>query len=480
MPNTPHSEPTTPVNDMTEPITQDYDPAVPVDTLTEHPDNARRGDVEAIDGSMRQHGFYGAIYAQRGTGRIIAGNHRHRVAVARGVAEVPVIWLDVDDDQARRIMLHDNRTSDLAGYDDDRLAALLADMHSDSELGLVGTGYTVEDLAELAGDDLLEPGPDLGGDPDEVPAEPPVPVTKPGDVWLLGPHRVLCGDSRRPEDVALVLDGQTFNLAFTSPPYADRREYDETSGFRPIPPDEYVGWFDAVQANVAEHLAPDGSWFVNIKPGTENGRRELYVFDLVIAHVRRWGWGLVDEFAWTHAGLPGRYVGRFKNAWEPLFHFAKAPTSEIKYRPQQVAIESDDAFTYDRAATRTATGNIGFRDHETSSGLALPSNVVHFVNGRHVGDHAGTIAHEAAFTVRLPEWFTKAFTDPGDLVYDPFLGSGSTLIAADRQDRVCAGVELSPRYVDTVCRRWQQITGDQPVLERTGDRHDFTADTEAA
>lgn len=122
------------------PIGQSFDAAVPVDRLVPHPENPRRGEMGALSRSLGAHGFYGAILAQEGTGVIIAGSHRWRAAVKRGRKTVPVLWLDVDDDRARRIMLVDNRTSDLASYDDSALADVLASL-SESDLGLLGTGF---------------------------------------------------------------------------------------------------------------------------------------------------------------------------------------------------------------------------------------------------------------------------------------------------------------------------------------------------
>ena len=152
-------------------IAQRYDPAVPVGDLVEHPDNPRRGDEAALDASMEAHGFYGAVLVQASTNRILAGNHRTRVARRRGEATVPALFLDVDDDQARRLLLVDNRTNDLAGYDDRDLAAVLAALEADG--GLAGTGYGAEDLAELldrlAGPDAPDAFP--GVDPDGLPID---------------------------------------------------------------------------------------------------------------------------------------------------------------------------------------------------------------------------------------------------------------------------------------------------------------------
>lgn len=125
----------------------------PVTDLTLHPDNPRRGDVAAITDSMRHHGFFGALVAQRSTGHVLAGNHRLQAAIALGIPHVPVTYLDIDDDQAKRILLIDNRTNDLATYDHPTLIELLQSFED-----LTGTGYTADDLDDLL-DDLNPPDP---------------------------------------------------------------------------------------------------------------------------------------------------------------------------------------------------------------------------------------------------------------------------------------------------------------------------------
>jgi ParB-like chromosome segregation protein Spo0J len=117
---------------------------VATDKLTTHPDNPRRGDVEAVMSSIQANGFYGALVVQRSTSHVLAGNHRLRAARQLGMTEVPVVWVDCDDDRARRILVVDNRSSDLARWDDEALAALLADMGD-----LSGTLFKDDDLAKL-------------------------------------------------------------------------------------------------------------------------------------------------------------------------------------------------------------------------------------------------------------------------------------------------------------------------------------------
>jgi len=163
-------------------------------------------------------------------------------------------------------------------------------------------------------------------------------VTQPGDLWLLGDHRLLCGDSRNADDVGLLMDGELLTVAVTSPPYASQRKYDESTDFVPIPPDDYIEWFDGVQANVAKHMSDDGSWFINIKEHCEDGQRSLYVKDLTLPHVRDWGWRFVDEYIWTHGGTPKAVKQCFKNGWESIFQFAKGG---YKFRPDAVRHATD-------------------------------------------------------------------------------------------------------------------------------------------
>lgn len=139
-----------------------------VDALTPHPENPRVGDVDAIAESINVHGFYGAVVAQRSTGHVIAGNHRLLAARKQGLPELPVAWVDVSDEEARRILLADNRTSDLGDYDNEQLVQLLTDLLENTEAKLAGTGYDEADLAALS----EEPRVDYSTRTDSVQYEP--------------------------------------------------------------------------------------------------------------------------------------------------------------------------------------------------------------------------------------------------------------------------------------------------------------------
>jgi DNA modification methylase len=459
--------------------------AAPIDTMVNDPQNANRGDVAAIRKSLSVFGQRkpvvvrrtGADAAGRPTGIVIAGNHTLMAATELGWDHVAAVFIDDDETTAKAYALADNRTGELSSWDDEQLADTLRELDAD-DFDMSSLGWTDAQLAALlsegADDDADSEDADEVDAPDTTPR--PDPITQPGDIWQIGPHRIICGDCRDFATVERLLDSTRVNVAFTSPPYAAQRTYDESSGFRPIPPAEYVAWFRDVAANVRAVLADDGSWFVNIKEHTEDGQRSLYVKDLTLAHVREWGWSYVDELIWNHGGFPGAFKGRFKNGYEPVFHFAGVPGPGVKHRPTAVAVASENAFTYQGKLAPTSTGNVGFNgsDVERGEGLALPSNVLNF---RHSGQSASDIfKHEAAFPVKLPAWFIKAYSDPGDVIYDPFLGSGTTLVAAHQNERVGYGCEISPGYVDVTCRRLQKATGIRPVLASTGEAHDFLAE----
>jgi len=467
----------------------------PISSLIPYARNARthsKDQIAQIAASMRQWGWTNPVLCDEG-GMIIAGHGRVLAAQSLGWAEVPVMvasgWTDA---QKRAYVIADNRLALDAGWDEQLLAFELDELR-DAEFDLKTLGFEPAELNDLIG--TPNTGPDAGsssesGDESPVPDVPDVPVSRRGDIWNLGSHRVMTGDCRDAADVSRLLAGRAINLAFTSPPYADRRKYDEDSGFLPIHPDQYVEWFRPVAANVAGALADDGSWFVNIKPSAEGLDTSLYVFDLVIAHVREWGWHFATEFCWERNGVPKSVTQRFKNQFEPIYQFV---LGRWKMRPDSVRHESqnvprpggpgvgDASWGENQGGNGAFFGGAKKRKHGTSKlmcdvqgknaapgeyigpGLAYPGNrLPTFAGSRDATGHA------AAFPVGLPEFFIKAFSDSGDLIFDPFMGSGSTLIAAEKQSRICCGMEISPAYVDVIVQRWQTFTGKQATLDGDG------------
>jgi DNA modification methylase len=462
----------------------------PTERLVPYQRNARTHSPEQIAqiaGSIVEFGFVNPILVDSSAG-VVAGHGRLLAARKLGLAEVPVVVLDhLSETQRRAYILADNRLALNAGWDDALLAAELRDLKGDG-LDLSLAGFSDDELEALLADaDEPEPAADVD---EAVPEAPVEPVTRPGDVWLIGDHRLICGDCRELAAVQKLLNGVRANVCVTSPPYATQREYDSASGFKPIPPDQYADWYRDVAANVAAILADDGSYFLNIKEHADNGERDLYVKDLVIAHRRQWGWRFVDELCWrkTDNGVPGGWGNRFKNAWEPVFHFCRQ--QKIKFRPEAVGHESEDCFDYSPNNPKSTSGsgllgtgprgaaadggkNQGAWGRTRSSlssdsegrhtGIARPSNVIE------VKSESSQGSHSAPFPRALVEFFLKAFSDPGDVVFDPFMGSGTTMAAAHVLGRKGYGCEISPAYCDVILRRVIHLTGETPVLAETGE-----------
>ena len=449
----------------------------PLERLVPYARNARThsaAQVAQIAASIAEFGFTNPILVDSADG-IVAGHGRLLAARKLGLAEVPVIVLDhLSETQRRAYVLADNRLALNAGWDDEVLAAELAALEADGfDLGVVG--FSEHELADL----LASPEQASAAEVEEdVPLPPATAVTRPGDLWLVGQHRVLCGDCRDAAVVARLFEGRKANVVVTSPPYATQREYDPASGFRPVAPDDYVDWFRDVATNIASVLASDGSYFLNIKEHAEDGQRHLYVKDLFIAHARQWGWRFVDEFCWrkTDNGVPGGWNNRFKNAWEPIAHFSRSES--IKFHPFAVGHRSEDCFDYSpenpkstsgsgllgTGARGEAAGKADSRDEEgRHAGIARPSNVIEAKTESSQGSHS------APFPRAVPEFFIKAFSDPGDVIFDPFLGSGTTLVAAGALDRAGYGSEISPGYCDVILRRAMDAFGVTPTLAATGE-----------
>ena len=445
--------------------------------LTPHPNNSHThpdAQIAAIAGSIAAFGFNAPILVDSKY-CILAGHGRYLASVKLGLETVPVVVLDhLSEIEKRAYILADNKLAELSAYDENILQTELADLR-DAEIDLGGLGFSDDELAILLSSaDDAEAAEDAE---EEIPEPPAEPVTRPGDIWNVGRHRLVCGDCRDAGTVARLLDGARANVIITSPPYATQREYDPSSGFTPIPPEEYTAWFRAVAVNIAAVLAPDGSFFLNLKEHADEGQRSLYVKKLLIAHVEQWQWRWVDEFCWrkTDNGVPGGWNNRFKNAFEPVYHFCRQP--QIKFRPTAVGHVSEDCFDYSpnnpkarsgsgllgTGARGAAAGKTGAADDDGRfAGIAQPSNVIE------VKSESSQGSHSAPFPRALVEFFVKAFSDPGDVVFDPFAGSASSIAAAHVLSRAGYGCEISPAYCDVALRRLMALAQETPVLQETG------------
>lgn len=421
---------------------------VAIDKIHPWEANPRKNDhaVEAVANSIKRLGF-GAPIVARMNGEIIAGHTRYKAALQLGLDRVPVRFVDLDPADARIMALADNKLGEIATWDDDTLGSLLGGMDAADALLAGWNGDEVDRLLR----DAASPS-----EPDEkpLPSPPDNPTTKPGDIIALGKHTLICCDCRDVDAVKRVV--AAVDLIVTSPPYASQRVYDEKSPFRPIPPDEYIDWWEGVQAAARALLADDGSFFVNIKEHVDDGVRHTYVKRLMLAMIDRWDWAWIEEFAWCHGGTPKNPRGRLKSGWEPVFQFAHQ--RRPKFFPDAVRHHTDDEpEKYDPSRyvnIKQAQGRRGvFESKKTTPGLAYPSTALR------IGKNRVSLGHPAAFSVDLAEFFVKGYSAPGDTVWDPFMGSGSTLMACERTGRAAIGTEISPAYCDIIVQRWEAETG---------------------
>jgi site-specific DNA-methyltransferase (adenine-specific)/site-specific DNA-methyltransferase (cytosine-N4-specific) len=282
--------------------------------------------------------------------------------------------------------------------------------------------------------------------------------TEAGQIWRIGPHTLICADCRQPETWQRLLNGSKVNGVFTSPPYAEQRK-EQYGG---VPTDEYVDWWQAVQDNVRANLADDGSFFVNIKAHCEDGQRVLYVMDLVLAMARDFGWRFIEEFCWLRNPTPKQVIEHFKQGFEPVYQFS---LGKFKFNPEAVRHASDNV----PIPGGEGTGNTNWAGRQgrinalantkgNHIGMAYPSTVLDFakLGGQVEG-------HSAAFPVALPDFFIRAYSDPGDVWLDPFVGSGTTMIAAQQNGRIGLGIERLPAYCAVILERFAAI-GVTPEL----------------
>lgn len=429
-----------------------------------------------LEKSLRKRGFFRPTAAfGKGVDKPVmgAGNLTQETAVSIGMDDAifiytdgskPIVHVRTDiapgSKEAQQLALEDNRVAELSlSWDVEVIAGFPADVLGDlwtpAELSDLGQAWAGEQEAERRAAQQ-----DAGAETDKAEELQGKWNVKPGDVWAMENHRLICGDCRDSTTWDKLLQGVKANGVFTSPPYAEQRK-EQYGG---VPASEYVAWWEAVQANVKEHLAADGSFFVNIKAHSEDGQRSLYTLDLVAAMVRRFGWQFRDDFVWTHSGTPGdaEMMHRFKNQHEPIYWFTLQ--EGFKFRPLTVRHESDGAVLVspknpglERIQGKRGGALVGAT---VGHGLAFPGNVISV--GKNNDESTG--GHVAAFPVGLPDFFIRAYSDTGDVWFDPFCGSGTTIIAAEQNGRRGMGIEVLPKYCSVILERWEKTTGKTPVL----------------
>lgn len=257
------------------------------------------------------------------------------------------------------------------------------------------------------------------------------------------------------KDVLKQIPDNSIDLVFTSPPYADQRK----NTYGGIAPDEYVEWFSPIAQELLRVLKPTGTFVLNIKEKVVEGERSTYVMELILA-LRKQGWLWTEEFIWHKKNsYPGKWSNRFRDSWERLLQFNK----DKKFNMYQDAVKVPIGdWAKGRLKNLSETDKI--RDNaKNGSGFGknisnwvgketvYPTNVLHFAT------ECQNKNHPAAFPENLPEWFIKLFTQEGDMVLDPFAGSGTTLAVAQKMKRNSIGIEILPEYYEMMLKEIEAV-----------------------
>lgn len=413
-----------------------------VDELAFYFRNPRRGDVSAIAASLEARGQYKPIVVNVGslTGRpleVLAGNHTLQAARSLGWSTIQATTVDVDDAGAAQIVAADNRIADLGTYDDAELAFVLEAAGS-----LEGTGYVQDDLDALLAT-LAEPVSLT--DPDDAPAadEDGPWITAQGDVWQLGPHRLLVGRSGDVDAVRAVTPDDGFDCVWTDPPYGVEYEGGTGLTIENDGAEEAVAVAVAFLEVAAEVCRPGAPVYV-AHSDVLRIPLQLAMERLGIRYRQTLMW-VKDRFVLSHAD----------------YHYQAEPVLEGEVDPEVAREYEPVAYGF----LPGGEGRLG-RGGPRWFGDNRPSTVFD------VKRPSRSAVHPTMKPVELVERMLVNSCRPGGWVLDGFGGSGSTMIAAHRLGRRAVLVELSPKYADVICRRWQEHTGIVPV--RDGQPVDFT------
>lgn len=429
----------------------------PIKSIRPYKKNPRLNDaaVEAVARAITEFGWRQPIVVDK-AGVIIAGHTRYKAALQLKLKEVPVhVATDLSPAQVRAYRLADNQTAAIAEWDFDKLALEL-DALKAGGLDMSILGWSEEELAELMG-----PRGNKGLiDPDDVPEAPKVAITKRGDLWILGQHRLLCGDSTDAGDVDRVMDGKKAALVSTDPPYlvdytGDRPNKgnksagkDWSATYREIDIKDADGFFRGLFTQVLRVIAPHSAIYC------WHAHRRVGLIQAIWAEL-----GILDhqEIVWVK---PTTVFGRV------YWHFRHEPC--LMGWKQGSKPQHDGTFTHNSVWDDIGTikPEEALRIMEAVKALFAESSVWNIDwegKSRIVGNE-----HPTQKPVEIFARPMRKHTKRGNVCFEPFSGSGSQLIAAEMQGRRCYAIELEPVFVDVAVARWEKFTGKTAKLQRAG------------
>ena len=370
----------------------------PIEALIPYINNSRKHSdeqVAQIAASIKEFGWTNPILVD-GTSGIIAGHGRLLAARKLGMDKVPVIELaHLSDTQKKALIIADNKLALNADWDTELLQIELKELLAD-DFSLDLLGFDAKELDALL--NAIEPTTGLT-DEDAVPDVPEEPKTKPGDIYVLGNHRLMCGDSTSIDAVDKLMDGQKADMVFTDPPYGIGYEYDK-----------HQDNDNEVNAQLVWDVFALHDCGKVWTPGLMNLARDIDRFGKTKVAV----WH--KKFAMAGNGIGGA------STWEPI----------LIINPQRKGLNND---------------------------VLVIKTDKEFVGGINLRE-----LHSCPKPVGLYEELIKSLSEAKSNIFEPFCGSGTTLIAAEKTARKCFGMEMSPKYCDVIVKRWEEFTGKQAIL----------------
>ena len=393
-----------------------------VHDLSNDPANARKHNdrnIDAIIASLRRFGQQKPIVIDR-TNIVRAGNGTLEAARRLGWESIDCVTTALQGSDAIAYAIADNRTAELAEWDEDTLAAQLNGLLTESEEIALAAGFTPEEIEAMVA--LAEDEPEINED--DAPEAPVDPITKPGDLWILGDHRLLCGDSTKAEDVARLMGGKRADMVFTDPPYNCADEMSESfyanansPAMKGLAAAKWDKGFDPQELlkRIEEIRPNDGS---------------VYVCTSHMLAPQIW-----------------EYMAKSKATHSSYVVWCKPnPMPSLAKRHPTWATELICYATY---------GKHVFNFPEDGRSLSWWS----------INKNSRNDLHPTQKPVAVPSMAIGLSSKTGQVIADLFLGSGTTLIAAEQLGRKCYGMEISPAYCDVIVKRWENLTGRQAVLE---------------
>jgi len=420
---------------------------IPVEKLRAAAYNPRKellpGDAEyeKLKRSITEFGYVEPVIWNKRSGNVIGGHQRLTVMKNLGYTEVDCVIVDLDDMREKALNIALNKIQ--GEWDRDKLASLLTEFDG-SEFDVTMTGFDAAEVDELlnAFHSAEAVQDDFNVDEEHEAVTAKGAITKPGDIWKLGEHRLMCGDSTSAADFAKLMRGNKAQMCVTSPPYGVGKDY-ETKGIEP--------------------------WFATMRPVIDNLTRHCNVVCWNLGDLYSTGTQFIEPTSMYSMDMFAKCG--FRPIWIRIWkkqgmNFGVGPYHLVTNKPVQ---------QYEYISAFSQNGDAEYNDQEYVWLSAFAGHAYKFVkrlskqerkNWGYAGIWEMTTVrankeHPAMFPVELPWRCIKMHSDRGDIVVEPFSGSGTTIIACEQLERVCYAMEQSPEYCDVAIKRWERFTGQK-------------------